>query len=346
MPNHITNIIRATGDSMKIQQMLETIKNDDYGIGTIDFNKIMPMPASLDIESGSRTNKGIAAYKDFVYVYTLGETLEKDLLNIPKESEEAFLAARAQSTGKGTITPEEWELGRAAFRNELLYGATTWYDWCIENWGTKWNAYGYDDGVEYGQDNELWLQTAWDAPHPIIEKLAEMYPEISFSHEWADEDIGRNCGRYDYKDGVRVGEYFPEAEKEAIEFAARVMDSDPSDWGLRLNASGNNYVGGLYERYMVIGFCGRPALFTPGKLTDDDIPQGLHCYQLNEQTAEGSASGTVISAVTLDLNNNGYIEVGCDTPIDLSGDGKMTLEDYMDMTLNEQCHRQLGIGGM
>ena len=40
MPNHITNIIRATGDSLKIQQMLETIKNDDYGIGTIDFNKI------------------------------------------------------------------------------------------------------------------------------------------------------------------------------------------------------------------------------------------------------------------------------------------------------------------
>ena len=23
----------------------------------------------------------------------------------------------------------------------------TWYDWCIANWGTKWNAYGYDDGA-------------------------------------------------------------------------------------------------------------------------------------------------------------------------------------------------------
>ena len=65
-----------------------------------------------------------------------------------------------------------------------------------------------------------------------------MYPDIKFEHEWADEDIGRNCGRYVYYNGERVEEYFPESQKDCLEFAARVMDVDlEEDYALYLNAS-------------------------------------------------------------------------------------------------------------
>ncbi|MFZ5753554.1 MAG: hypothetical protein ACOY3J_04890 [Bacillota bacterium] len=44
MPNHITNILTAYGDKEKVRAMFEAIKNDEIGTGSIDFNKITPMP--------------------------------------------------------------------------------------------------------------------------------------------------------------------------------------------------------------------------------------------------------------------------------------------------------------
>lgn len=38
MPNHVTNIVTYEGDRKHIAGMLEAIKNDDFGIGTVGFN--------------------------------------------------------------------------------------------------------------------------------------------------------------------------------------------------------------------------------------------------------------------------------------------------------------------
>ena len=81
MPNHITNIVKYEGDADRIKEMLEQIKVDEFGIGTIDFNKLIPMPESLNIESGSRTDRGLKAYKEFLEIYTFGRKVENlDLL--------------------------------------------------------------------------------------------------------------------------------------------------------------------------------------------------------------------------------------------------------------------------
>ena len=52
-----------------------------------------------------------------------------------------------------------------------------------------------------------------------MKKLAEMSPDVEIEHEWADEDIGHNCGRYRYQNGVRIEEWLPETEREAIDEA-------------------------------------------------------------------------------------------------------------------------------
>ena len=51
MPNHVENIISLSGSEQEIQQMLKRIKSDMFGVGTVDFEKIIPMPESLNIES-------------------------------------------------------------------------------------------------------------------------------------------------------------------------------------------------------------------------------------------------------------------------------------------------------
>ena len=63
-----------------------------------------------------------------------------------------------------------------------------WYSWSVENWGTKWNACRaeIDDNSEYGCV-EITFDTAWSAPVPVLRKMVEMYPKLSFTCEWRYE---------------------------------------------------------------------------------------------------------------------------------------------------------------
>ena len=47
MPNHVTNILRFDADLKKVKEILEVIKQDEYGVGSFDFNKIIPMPEDV-----------------------------------------------------------------------------------------------------------------------------------------------------------------------------------------------------------------------------------------------------------------------------------------------------------
>jgi len=56
------------------------------------------------------------------------------------------------------------------------------YEWCCENWGTKWGTYD-GIGIHYRKaragDTRLAMSflSAWAPPLPVIKVLAEMYPE-------------------------------------------------------------------------------------------------------------------------------------------------------------------------
>lgn len=47
MPNHVTNLVRLKGDTDHIKNLREAIKNDELGLGSIDFEKVIPMPADI-----------------------------------------------------------------------------------------------------------------------------------------------------------------------------------------------------------------------------------------------------------------------------------------------------------
>ncbi len=353
MPNHIENIITLKGNEKQIREMLEAIQNDDLGLGTIDFNKIIPMPESLNIEAGSRTDRGLKLYKEFIEE-CLFDRKETDILKISAEtlaeSEKAYLSKRKD------IDSAEWELGKTAWNNIQNYGAPTWYEWSINNWGTKWNAYGYDENADYSGNENLWFQTAWSAPHPILQKLSEMYSDITFEHEWADEDLGANCGRKNYRNGECTEEYYPESQKEAIEFACRIWDYDPAEFDLMLNKAETGYINIENGEYDLISLFGKPALFTNDKLTNADIPQGLCCYHLRHSD-DGSRfcsiepkvgvnhGGSVITDEPIYFGEQGYISFTEDTEPNFIGN-KLTIGEYMRGEFEQTENESQQIGGM
>ena len=229
MPNHLMSKIHFSGDQSRIDELLEFIKGDDT---LFDFNKVIPMPESLNIETSSRTDSGLKAYRDFITMYTMDGTVEKDLLNIPKEKEEIFLKARPD------INLDEWNLGRTAFQNEQKYGSKSWFEFHIQAWGSKWNSYN----SEMAEDNTIEFCTAWTNVKPVVIALSQKFPDIEMKYQWADEDIGLNMGDVTFKGGECIDEIsFENDSKEAFEFAADMWGLDLEEEGLIFNEKSGTY---------------------------------------------------------------------------------------------------------
>ena len=47
MPNHVQNRITFEGEPKQVAALLAAIQNEKYGIGSIDFQKIIPMPSNI-----------------------------------------------------------------------------------------------------------------------------------------------------------------------------------------------------------------------------------------------------------------------------------------------------------
>ena len=317
MPNHVTNRIKFSGEPERIRAIMEEIKNDEIGLGSVDFNKIISMPESLDITAGSVTDKGLKAYKDFVAVLLFdGANKDIDLLNIPEEKEAFFLKQRAD------IKEDEWSAGRQAFRNIQQYGFPTWYEWSINNWGTKWNAYDCIEIEDVSEEhNEICFNTAWSAPHPILSKLAQMHPEVEIEHEWADEDFGHNLGRVKYKGDTILEEYIPETTKEAYEFALKVHGyEDMETVGLSLNSTETDYIPIWQDNLSVVQFQDKVFLFSESRKTADEIPKGFYCYECRasddqsflatlEPKVKVNYGGTLITNEPIDFGEKCYIDL-------------------------------------
>jgi len=64
MPNWVKNIVEFETNSDRINQIVDTIKSEEDGdVKYFDFEKILPMPESLKISSGSSTDLGIDILK-------------------------------------------------------------------------------------------------------------------------------------------------------------------------------------------------------------------------------------------------------------------------------------------
>jgi hypothetical protein len=222
MPNHVTNILTITGPEELVARIKSEIAGtyDDGEPRFIDFDKILPRPASLNITSGSSTSNGIAILK-----YRAGDPSDiRKIMGYNWATEFAtpeLLITHMLDKGIANLVEAQ-----QALDNLRDYGHQDWYSWSTSNWGTKWNAYSQnsDEG-----SNEISFETAWGTPYPVIEALSRKFPEAVFSLRYADEDFGHNVGEYTFQAGDLVEETTPEGgSNEAYELAADIQ-GDP-DW--------------------------------------------------------------------------------------------------------------------
>lgn len=247
MPNHVTTNFTLEGISGEaIAEAQEVFLNDKR---VIDFDKIVPMPECLkDFEPHS----GIVARAN----------LALGLFNMPTENPAGLsdLAERLEFSNamRDATTPvkaEEIQLICRAMTNFAECGYVYWYDWCNDNWGTKWGAYGQPDGWP-GDTVEFKFETAWSHPKEILRLMSERIGDVKISVVFADEDTGSNCGKYVLCAGQVIEEDIAprycdmseEEKKKWTEFAFKLNHpgDDPRSYGYDENWV---YSEEVYEAY-------------------------------------------------------------------------------------------------
>ena len=69
-----------------------------------------------------------------------------------------------------------------------------WYDWRVQNWDTKWDAYDVEVVDPDPENMEITFNTAWSPPESICHALREQYPDVSIS--WFYDEPGEEIAGY------------------------------------------------------------------------------------------------------------------------------------------------------
>lgn len=201
MPNHIHSIIKFENEEMADLFERKYVKNEN-GETIFDFNLLIPMPDELNITETSEKKGWMTAYLAAVDPHSL-----ITIAGYEKWEEERFMRILMLLRRDSSLSAinyddkllpdiESIQMGEKYISNLEKYGYDTWYNWCVHNWGTKWNSYDYS---RYAFDKSvISFSTAWSAPFPVFEKLLQDNPDMSFMVYYADEDMGFNLGIYRY----------------------------------------------------------------------------------------------------------------------------------------------------
>lgn len=217
MPNHITNEVKVIGGTNK--ERLAFIRSITNKYGRIDFNNITRMPKSMRIEESNHVEEMASAIAGVQMArYSIRD------IQTPKA-----LEAEIRKNGyKSSYIRKVQQQALMRINNKRLYGFYSWYDWSLEKWGTKWNAYEVEMPVKQkrerikrgykrrgthirayqkrlfkkrlarhafsGAELVIRFETAWSCPEPIFHEMAKNFPHLEFLIRYADEDMGSNCG--------------------------------------------------------------------------------------------------------------------------------------------------------
>lgn len=206
MPNWTYNRIKC---KKEIGDKLLTIKNDIY---SLDFNKLIPMQEDLKLDAGSIESDSISCYylslnddekyklmkllksKEIFFHHDYWNKYKKDIKYYESNPDKL---KNNKDNFNGLIDFDDKkhfnslaELGKQYIENIKKYGYPQWYDWCVENWGTKWNVED-DVDVSYNKNTDeydITFDTAWSVPSGIVEKYSEFCNDEEFYWEYEDED--------------------------------------------------------------------------------------------------------------------------------------------------------------
>ena len=120
---------------------------------------------------------------------------EPDWVNTPLMSKDVQEYSFSKPRGKVGELPQYVE----DYAKRLVFKSTGHaddrrYDWRVQNWDTKWDAYDVVVTDDDPECLEVEFNTAWSPPEAICDKLREDYPDLAIS--WFYDEPGCELAGY------------------------------------------------------------------------------------------------------------------------------------------------------
>jgi len=102
------------------------------------------------------------------------------------------------------------------------YGYANWYDWCVDNWSTKWGAYDMEDqwhqyrGSKNGRVHQiasLNYTTAWASATNFWRTVSKSFPKLTFTHTYSEPGVAF-CGWETFQKGELTAGLNPDWDSE------------------------------------------------------------------------------------------------------------------------------------
>ena len=205
MPNWCVNQVDIQGDEAEIVRLIELVKGEEDGF---DFTKIVPTPTSRFYTISEGQNDFQCGCKK-VWVETKaavmgaeGHEYERDHGYEPHEGYWAVDGVKVQkeNVDNGTIHTQVAQMFGGSdvcpIHNlpENSAHPDWWYNWNVNNWGTKWNCAEVwndraDDSVVEGKTSYN-FDTAWAPAEPVIHALSGLFPTLTITHRYCEGGMG------------------------------------------------------------------------------------------------------------------------------------------------------------
>ena len=162
MPNHCHNRVTFSrhSDSSVVPEQIEEIKQMFEDENT--FTQIIPEP---DWANTPLMSSDMPKYDWDTPLGKVGE--------LPQYVEDPWRRLVFKSTGKAD---------------------DRWYDWRVQNWDTKWDAYDVVVTDDDPEQLEIEFNPAWAPPEAICHALRDQYPELNVS--WFYDEPGCEIAGY------------------------------------------------------------------------------------------------------------------------------------------------------
>ncbi|MBP3917345.1 hypothetical protein [Clostridium sp.] len=183
--------------------------------GTFAYNNNI---YSLDEITKNLTDK---YEEDLRYIKTLIEEVKDEVFDIYipfKSDNEALL-----------IPFDIAIIGKIAGNVSTITGYNSWYDWNIENYGTKWDhvtEYSLEEFIRYGG---LSYETAWGPNEAFYLNISSKYPELTFKLNYVEEGAGF-LGECEIKNGVYLKNEFYDSSKDYKEYYKKLIEINGEDY--------------------------------------------------------------------------------------------------------------------
>ena len=149
--------------------------------------------------SGNNTDSSLDQIETLKDIFT-GESVFSQIIPEPDWANTPLMSSDLKSYGK-----DRGKLGElpqyvdGAFGKSLRFQSTgqqddRWYDWRLQNWDTKWDAYDVVVTDDDPDCTEIEFNTAWAPPESICHALRDQYPDVDIS--WFYDEPGCEIAGY------------------------------------------------------------------------------------------------------------------------------------------------------